>query len=252
MRTFQCSEGMRFITLGAIAPCRGDVDDDGIRVVRVFILRPVQAASPSRRNGCGAYEETGGCQAKGHRYASGFNGSCDISLKASHMSMVEREGANLLIESLPADWREARLLGRLQLPEGPTPVLIEKGRVYDVSKLVPTVADAIAHPDRLDAQPRARSGSPGSTDVIVAHSDPAGAASGAAGETERGRNPVPYRFPGHQGQRRHVRHLSPGARHRRTLAGQLRAGRANPFQPVRESGHRCVVGRARLRSRLCD
>jgi fumarylacetoacetate (FAA) hydrolase family protein len=54
-----------------------------------------------------------------------------------------------LIESLPADWRAARLLGRFQLPEGPTPVLIEKGRVYDVSKSVPTVADAIANPDRL-------------------------------------------------------------------------------------------------------
>jgi fumarylacetoacetate (FAA) hydrolase family protein len=69
--------------------------------------------------------------------------------------MIESEGANLLIESLPADWREARLLGRLQLPEGPTPVLIEKGRVYDVSKSAPTVAEAIAHPDRLNAS-RAR------------------------------------------------------------------------------------------------
>src|ERR1700743_3871801 len=54
-----------------------------------------------------------------------------------------------LIESLPADWREARLLGRFQLPDGPTPVLIEKGHVYDVSESVPTVADAIAQPDRL-------------------------------------------------------------------------------------------------------
>lgn len=63
------------------------------------------------------------------------------------MSTIER--ASLLIESLPADWREARLLGRLQLPEGPTPVLVEKGRVYDVSKSAPTVAEAVAHPDRL-------------------------------------------------------------------------------------------------------
>jgi fumarylacetoacetate (FAA) hydrolase family protein len=69
--------------------------------------------------------------------------------------MVENEGANLLIQSLPADWREARLLGRLQLPEGPTPVLIEKGRVYDVSKSVPTVAEAIANLGKLDAR-RAR------------------------------------------------------------------------------------------------
>jgi len=69
--------------------------------------------------------------------------------------MRESEGAELLIESLPADWREARLLGRLKLPEGPTPVLIEKGRVYDVSKSVPTVADAVANPEQLNAS-RAR------------------------------------------------------------------------------------------------
>src|SRR6185295_137254 len=71
------------------------------------------------------------------------------------MSMFQSEGASLLIKSLPADWREARLLGRLQLPEGPTPVLIEKGRVYDVSKSVPTVADAVANLGKLDAK-RAR------------------------------------------------------------------------------------------------
>ena len=68
------------------------------------------------------------------------------------MSMFESEGVDLLIQSLPADWREARLLGRLQLPEGPTPVLIEKGRVYDVSKSLPTVADAVANLGKLDAK----------------------------------------------------------------------------------------------------
>jgi fumarylacetoacetate (FAA) hydrolase family protein len=66
------------------------------------------------------------------------------------MSMITNEGAGLLIESLPADWREARLLGRVELPQGPTPVLIQGGRVYDVSSAVPTVAEAIAQPDRLD------------------------------------------------------------------------------------------------------
>ena len=69
--------------------------------------------------------------------------------------MMKFEGAGLLIESLPADWRDARLLGRVQFPEGPTPVLLEKGRVYDVSKSVPTVSEAIARPERLDAS-RAR------------------------------------------------------------------------------------------------
>jgi fumarylacetoacetate (FAA) hydrolase family protein len=64
--------------------------------------------------------------------------------------MVASEGADLLIESLPADWREARLLGRFELPQGPTPVLIQGGRVYDVSSAVPTVAEAIAQPDRIN------------------------------------------------------------------------------------------------------
>jgi len=92
--------------------------------------------------------------------------------------MIESEGASLLIESLPADWREARLLGRFQLPDGPTPVLIEKGRVYDVSKLVPTVADAIAHPDRLDPS-RARDLGPLDALVVVAQGPGEGAVSNA-------------------------------------------------------------------------
>ncbi len=64
--------------------------------------------------------------------------------------MIANEGAGLLIESLPADWREARLLGRFELPQGPTPVLIQDGRVYDVSSAVPTIAEAIAQPDRIN------------------------------------------------------------------------------------------------------
>jgi fumarylacetoacetate (FAA) hydrolase family protein len=99
--------------------------------------------------------------------------------------MIEREGANLLIESLPADWREARLLGRFQLPDGPTPVLIEKGRVYDVSKLVPTVADAIAHPDRLDPS-RARDLGPLEALVVVAQAPGEGAVSNAPPERATG------------------------------------------------------------------
>jgi fumarylacetoacetate (FAA) hydrolase family protein len=59
---------------------------------------------------------------------------------------MERE---LIIESLPRDWREARLLGRVQLPQGPTPVLIENGRAYDLSSAAPTVAEAVARPDLI-------------------------------------------------------------------------------------------------------
>ena len=45
-----------------------------------------------------------------------------------------------LIEHLPADWRSARLLGRLLTREGPTPILVSGGRARDVSRVAPTVA----------------------------------------------------------------------------------------------------------------
>lgn len=45
-----------------------------------------------------------------------------------------------LIEHLPADWRSARLLGRLLTRDGPTPILVSDGRVRDVSRVAPTVA----------------------------------------------------------------------------------------------------------------
>jgi fumarylacetoacetate (FAA) hydrolase family protein len=45
-----------------------------------------------------------------------------------------------LIDHLPADWRSARLLGRLLTRDGPTPVLVVEGRVRDVSRVAPTVA----------------------------------------------------------------------------------------------------------------
>jgi fumarylacetoacetate (FAA) hydrolase family protein len=46
----------------------------------------------------------------------------------------------MLIEHLPADWRNARLLGRLLTRDGPTPILVSNGRVLDVSRIAPTVA----------------------------------------------------------------------------------------------------------------
>jgi fumarylacetoacetate (FAA) hydrolase family protein len=49
---------------------------------------------------------------------------------------------------LPADLDAAVLVGRLQLEEGPTPVLIRGGEVFDVSRTAPTVADVL---DRDDA-----------------------------------------------------------------------------------------------------
>ena len=44
-------------------------------------------------------------------------------------------------EFLPEDWKTATLLGRIDFGEGPTPVLVRGGRVEDVSKIAPTVAD---------------------------------------------------------------------------------------------------------------
>jgi fumarylacetoacetate (FAA) hydrolase family protein len=44
-------------------------------------------------------------------------------------------------EMLPDDVAQATLAGRLQLDDGPTPVLIRNGTVEDVSRTAPTVAD---------------------------------------------------------------------------------------------------------------
>jgi fumarylacetoacetate (FAA) hydrolase family protein len=45
-----------------------------------------------------------------------------------------------MMEYLPRDWRDATLLGRIQTDEGPTPVVITRGRVVDVSASTPTTA----------------------------------------------------------------------------------------------------------------
>jgi fumarylacetoacetate (FAA) hydrolase family protein len=50
----------------------------------------------------------------------------------------------LLADCLPADWRDARLLGRVLTPAGPSPVLARGGRLYDLSNHVATTAQAVA------------------------------------------------------------------------------------------------------------
>lgn len=42
---------------------------------------------------------------------------------------------------LPEDWMEATLLGRMDFGQGPTPVLVRRGEVFDVSVAAATVAD---------------------------------------------------------------------------------------------------------------
>ena len=41
---------------------------------------------------------------------------------------------------LPQDWRDAVLVGRIDMGEGPTPVVVKEGRVFDVSRTAPTVS----------------------------------------------------------------------------------------------------------------
>jgi fumarylacetoacetate (FAA) hydrolase family protein len=49
-----------------------------------------------------------------------------------------------MIESLPPDWRQATLLGRVLLPEGPTPILVRRGRVLNVSAFAATTSQFVA------------------------------------------------------------------------------------------------------------
>ncbi|MEO6361302.1 MAG: fumarylacetoacetate hydrolase family protein [Sphingomicrobium sp.] len=48
---------------------------------------------------------------------------------------------------LPSDIDASVLVGRLLLEEGPTPVIIRAGAVFDVSRSAPTVADLLDHDD---------------------------------------------------------------------------------------------------------
>lgn len=42
--------------------------------------------------------------------------------------------------ALPQDWRDAVLVGRMDLGEGPSPVIVRHARVFDVSRSAPTVS----------------------------------------------------------------------------------------------------------------
>ncbi|MCP5411451.1 MAG: fumarylacetoacetate hydrolase family protein [Alphaproteobacteria bacterium] len=44
---------------------------------------------------------------------------------------------------LPDDWRDAILVGRMDLGEGPTPILVRDGQVFDVSATAPTVSQLL-------------------------------------------------------------------------------------------------------------
>jgi len=46
---------------------------------------------------------------------------------------------------LPADWREGTFLGRVQTAQGPSPILVVGGEVYDMSHVAPTVSQLVEH-----------------------------------------------------------------------------------------------------------
>jgi fumarylacetoacetate (FAA) hydrolase family protein len=56
-----------------------------------------------------------------------------------------------LTDILPMDWRDATLLGRIQTPAGPTPVVLRGGRVMDISAFAATTADALSRPNLAKA-----------------------------------------------------------------------------------------------------
>lgn len=56
-----------------------------------------------------------------------------------------------IIDCLPADWQTATLIGRMALPDGPTPVMVRGGRLYDMSAFAPTTSDLLATLNNLDA-----------------------------------------------------------------------------------------------------
>lgn len=59
----------------------------------------------------------------------------------------------LLVSSLAEDWDRALMIGRIALPEGPTPVLVRKGRLYDISEFAPTVSEALVRRADLNSCP---------------------------------------------------------------------------------------------------
>ncbi|WP_314374290.1 fumarylacetoacetate hydrolase family protein [Sphingomonas paucimobilis] len=49
-----------------------------------------------------------------------------------------------LIAALPDDWRAGRFVGRIDRGEGPCPILVENGQIFDMSRVAPTVSALLA------------------------------------------------------------------------------------------------------------
>jgi len=82
-----------------------------------------------------------------------------------------------LTQFLPQDWRDATLLGRIDFGDGPTPVLVRGGRVEDVSRIAPTVADLMNAYAPGSPIPRGEDRGPlEALDIRAVWEDPAGEA----------------------------------------------------------------------------
>jgi fumarylacetoacetate (FAA) hydrolase family protein len=46
---------------------------------------------------------------------------------------------------LPSDWRQGRFLGRVDLGDGPVPILVDGGEVFDMTRVALTVAELVAN-----------------------------------------------------------------------------------------------------------
>jgi len=52
-------------------------------------------------------------------------------------------GDHVLLDALPADWRAGRFLGRVLTAAGPSPIMVDQGIAYDMSRVAPTVAQLV-------------------------------------------------------------------------------------------------------------
>ena len=48
-----------------------------------------------------------------------------------------------LLDCLPADWRSGLFLGRVETASGPSPILVQEGVAYDMSRVAPTAAQLV-------------------------------------------------------------------------------------------------------------
>ena len=70
-------------------------------------------------------------------------------------------------DALPEDWRSGRFLGRVETAAGPSPILIDRGAVYDMARVAPTVSTLVNH-DLLDARAGTLLGDLADLDIGVA------------------------------------------------------------------------------------